>query len=443
VTVHNVPGKLLGIGVFVAFTLLLFAVLFKGAGGRLRVTEPYSAQVIMPDAFQLVQNADVRWAGVKIGQVARIQSRGTQAVVKVEIDKRYAPLYRDATTLLRTKTLVGENYLQIDPGHPQAGALPRNGVIPVEQAGEAVQLDQILSSLSPRTRERISRNLDGLGDGVTGRSAEISRLFAAARPTIADGVTVLDAVKTQRESFAQLVQDTGQVTQAVAARAGDLQSLARSAKVTAETVAARDEALGQTLAQLPGTLKQARQSVTRLRSFSLQATPVMADLTSGFTQLRPVVEELPAAAAATRAMVGRLEPFLQVADPMLAKLRGFSRALTPTIPALDSFLRQVQPMATFLKPYAADAGAFFAANGAMLSYRDKFGGAARIFNTIDVDSYAGFTPEMRKAVDRLQALGALAVDNFPRKGKNAYPAPGAIGNPAPFDGTYPRVQARP
>lgn len=442
-TVHNVPGKALGIGIFVAFALLLLAVLFKGAGGHLRVSQPYAAQVVMPDAFQLVQNADVRWAGVKIGQVTHIKSRGTQAVVSVEINKRYAPLYRDATSLLRTKTLVGENYLEIDPGHPQAGALPRNGVIPVEQAGEAVQLDQILSSLSPRTRAAIARNLDGLGDGVAGRSAEVSRLFAAARPTIADGATVLDAVRHQREGFAQLVRDTGQVTQAVARRANDLQSLAGSAKATAEAVAARDEALGRTFAQLPGTLEQARESLGRLRVFSSRATPVMANLEEGFTALRPVVAQLPSAAGATRTMVGRLDPFLKVADPMLAKLRPFARALTPAVPALDDLLRQLQPMATYLKPYSADAGAFFAANGAMLSYRDKFGGAARIFNTIDIDSYAGFTPEMRKAVDRLQALGALAVENFPRKGRNAYPAPGAIGSPAPFDGTYPRVQARP
>jgi phospholipid/cholesterol/gamma-HCH transport system substrate-binding protein len=443
VTVHNILGKSLGIGAFVAFTLMLFAVLFNGAGGRLRVSEPYSVQVVMPDAFQLVQNADVRWAGVKIGQVSNIQSRGAQAVVKIEIDKKYAPLYRDASTLLRTKTLVGENYLQVNPGTPRAGALAKNAAIPIEQAGEAVQLDEILSSLDTRTRSAISRNLDGLGTGVAGRSAELGRLFAATRPTLADGATVMSAVRTQREGFAQLVQDTGEVTQAVAGRSRDLQTLARSAKATAQAVAARDEALGQTIEQLPGTLRQARKSVAHLQAFARDATPVMADLETGFARLEPVVKALPRAASSSRVMVRQLEPFLKVADPLLSRLRPFTSALTPTMPALDALLHQVQPMATYLKPYYRDAAALFAANGAMLSYRDKFGGAARIFNTIDIDSYAGFSPEMREAVDRLQAIGALAVENFPRKGKNAYPAPGAIGTPAPFDGHYPRVVARP
>jgi phospholipid/cholesterol/gamma-HCH transport system substrate-binding protein len=442
VTVHNVAGKALGVAGFVAFALLLFVVLFKGAGGNVRLSEPYKAKAVMPDAFQLVENADVRWAGVKIGRVASIQSRGSQAIVTVEIDEDHAPLYRDATTLLRTKTLVGENYLQLNPGTPRAGRLDDGGVIPVERAGEAVQLDEILSSLDKGTRTAISRNLDGLGAGVDGREHELNRLFAAARPTLADGAAVMDAIAQQREEFAQLVDDTGKVTAAVAGRANDLQTLARSAKATAEAVAARDGALGETFEELPGTLKQARESVGRLQDFSRVATPVVGDLETGFARLRPVMADLPRAARATRTVFTELDPFLKVADPMLDRLKPFAVALRPTVPALDAVLRQVHPMVAFMKPYKRDAGAFFAANGSMLSYRDALGGAARIFNTIDVDSYAGFTPAMRKSVDRLQELGALAIEDFPRKGRNAYPKPDKVDDPEPFDGNYPRVQSR-
>ncbi|HYF25034.1 MAG TPA: MlaD family protein [Baekduia sp.] len=441
-TVHNVAGKALGVGLFIAFAMFLFVVLFKGTGSNLGLSNAYSAKVVLPDAFQLVDNADVRRAGVKIGRVAGIESRGSEAVVTIEIDEEHAPLYRDATTLLRTKTLVGENYLQIEPGHPSAGALPDGALIPVEQTGEQVQLDEILSALDGRTRASIKRNLDGLGVGVAGRARDLNKLFAAARPTLADGATVMNAVRAQRQRFAGLIADTGEVTQAVADRTRDLQTLALSAKATAEAVAARDAALGQTFDELPATLRQARESVGRLRGFSRAATPVVGDLETGFARLRPVVADLPAAAAATRQVFQQLSPFLRVADPMLAHLRRFATALRPTAPALDAFLREVQPMVSFLKPYHRDAASFFANNGAMLSYRDALGGAARIFNHVDIDSYAGFTPEMRKSVDRLQELGALAVDNFPRMGRNSYPEPGTIGNPGPFKGRYPRVEAR-
>jgi phospholipid/cholesterol/gamma-HCH transport system substrate-binding protein len=441
-TVHNVPAKLAGVGLFVAFSMLLFVVLFKGAGGSLGLSDPYRVKVVMPDGFQLVDNADVRRAGVKIGRVAGITNRGAQAVVEVEIDDDHAPIYRDATTLLRTKTLVGENYIELNSGSPRAGRLPVGGVVPVEQAGEAVQLDEILSSLDPRTRDSIKRNLDGLGSGVAGRQRELNRLFAAARPTLGDGGTVMGIVRAQREGFARLVQDTGRVTQALGRRTQDLQTLARSAKSTAETVAARDAALARTFESLPGALRQARGSVGRLRDFSGTATPVVADLQRGFTGLRPVVAQLPQAAAATRATMEQLRPFLKVADPMFAKLAPFSRTLTPTIPALDAFLRQVQPVMGYLKPYDREVGQFFANNQAMIQYRDAHGAAIRIFNHVDQQS-VNLSPEAQAAVQRLNDAGALVLGDFPRKRNNSYPKPGTVNTPEVFDGNYPRVQARP
>jgi phospholipid/cholesterol/gamma-HCH transport system substrate-binding protein len=313
----------------------------------------------------------------------------------------------------------------------------------VERAGEAVQLDEILSSLDARTRASIKRNLDGLGSGVAGRQRDLNRLFAAARPTLADGGTVMGVVRAQRDGFARLVQDTGRVTQALGGRERDLQMLVRSAKTTAEAVAARDEALGRTFESLPGALRQARESVGRLRDLSGTATPVVADLERGFTGLRPVVADLPRAAAATRQTFSAMRPFLKVADPMLARLAPFTRSLTPTVPALDAFLRQAQPMVTFLKPYRQDAAAFFANIGAALGYRDAFGGGVRVFNHVDHQSIAAMTPEVQAAVNRLNDAGALVLGDFPRKRRNAYPAPGTSGAPQVFDGTYPRVTARP
>lgn len=442
-TVHNVFGKTVGVVAFIVFGLALFGVLFKGAGGGLGISDPYTVRVTMPDAFQLVDNADVRRAGVKIGRVRGITNRGSQAVVQVEIFDKYAPVYRDATSLLRTKTLVGENYIQLDPGHPRAGRLQKNGIIPAARAGEPVQLDEILSSLDSRTRDRIKANLDGLGGGVAGRARDLTRLFAATRPTILDGATVMGIADRQRDAFAGLVQDTGRVTKALAARSGELQNLVVSAKATAEAVAARDKKLGQTFEELPSTLRQVRSSIRRLRDFAVTATPVVGNLQRGFEGLRPVVEQLPDAAIETRRTFSAMRPFLTVADPMLARLAPFARALTTTVPALDAFLRQTQPMVSFLKPYDREFGSFLAANGAALSYRDAMGGAVRIFNHIDQQSYSAFTPEIQAAVKRLSDAGAVVLGDFPRKQSNPYPAPGAVGNPQAFDGNVPRVEARP
>jgi phospholipid/cholesterol/gamma-HCH transport system substrate-binding protein len=441
-TVHHVWTKAAGVGVFLLFGLALFIVLFKGAGGDLSPGTPYTVRVVMPDAFQLVDNADVRRAGVKIGRVSSIESRGSQALVDIEIDDEHKPVYRDAKILLRTKTLVGENYIQLDPGTPRAGALDDGGVVPVQSSAEAVQLDEILSALDRRTRASIQDNLDGLGTGVAGRSRDINELFAAARPAVADGAMVMSILRGQRGRLAELVRDTGRVTEAVASRDASLRSLATSAKRTAQAVAARDAALGQTLEELPSTLAQARSSVSVLQGFAREATPVVSDLQRGFADLRPVMLQLPSAAARTRETFGQLRPFLKVADPMLARLSSFTTALRPTVPALDGLLREAGPFSSYLRPYAPELGAFFANQSAHDTYRDQLGGAVRIFNHVDADTYSGFTPALRKAVDELQRLGALAID-VPRLQENPYPKPGSVGSERPRDGEYPRVTARP
>jgi phospholipid/cholesterol/gamma-HCH transport system substrate-binding protein len=441
-TVHNVYGKILGVLVFVAVFLVLFIGLYKGAGGTVgRLSSPYTANVILPDGFQLVENADVRAAGVKIGRVASIMNRGAHAVVKVEIDKDHAPLHRDATTLLRTKTLVGENFLEVVPGNQAQGDLPDGGTIPVDRAGESVQLDEILSSLDERTRAGIQRTISGLGTGVAGRATDINRLFAAMPPTVVSGATVMGLLDRQRDEFGALIDDTGQVMQAIASRGTSLRSLVTSAKSTAEVVATRDRALGSIFKELPSTLQQTRTSVTRLQEFSRVSTPVVADMTVGFRELQPVVRDLPAAADFTRQAMLRLAPFIKVVDPLLDELKPFANATKDAIPGLDAVLRQADPLVSFLSPYDRDLASFFANQAGMTSYKDANGHGVRLLLHIDPNGYAGFSPQMRQALDRLGEAGSVAIDAV-RVQKNPYPAPGTIGKNVPFRGDYQRVEPR-
>lgn len=440
-TVHHVWAKTIGVAAFLAVALALFIMLYRGAGGTIRLEQPYTISTVMPDAFQLVKNADVRTAGVKIGKVAAIDSRGSQAVVKLELDDEHAPIYRDARTLLRTKTLVGENYVQLEPGHRAAGTLPDGGTLPIRQTGEAVQLDEILSSLDRPTRQSIKRNLDALGTGVDGRQRDLNRLFAAARPTLSEGSAVMAVLQRQRLRLASLVQDTGQVTRALGERDTQLQSLVRGAKQTAQAVADREAALGQTLDELPDTLDQARTSVTRLQRFSRVATPVVGNLRTGVAGLRPVLAELPRAASRTRATVAQLQPFLGQADPLLSRLAPFSRAARPAVPELDKLLREAEPFLSYLGPYHRDTGAFFANVAAIQRYRDEIGGGLRIINHIDYDSVTPLPPPVRKTIHGLQDLGGLVLD-VPRMRQNPYPAPATLERRAPFSGKYTRVESR-
>src|SRR5690348_6741840 len=157
------PSTPVRIAVLLAFaggTAAIFVLLFGQAGGRIPLGHPYRATVTVPTAVQLVPNSDVRAAGVKVGTVTSVEPDAAgHARVGVILDHGFAPLYRDARVLVRTKTVLGENYLSIDPGTPAAGAVRSGGSLPLARAEDAVLLDQILSTFDAPTRRRLRADL--------------------------------------------------------------------------------------------------------------------------------------------------------------------------------------------------------------------------------------------------------------------------------------------
>src|SRR3954462_3499781 len=103
------------LGDFVALTLL-FAVALAAAGymlahQRLRFPliedKPMTLKADFSDAQAVIpgQGQTGRVAGVKIGDIGKVNLEGGHAVVSLEIDKKYKDLiHQNATALLRPKT---------------------------------------------------------------------------------------------------------------------------------------------------------------------------------------------------------------------------------------------------------------------------------------------------------------------------------------------------
>src|SRR5207245_2620126 len=102
----------LALAIFIASSAAVFIWLFNTAGGSLGISSPYDVWATLPDAFALNPGADVTAAGVRIGRVSTIKADGQQAAIQLQIDSRYAPIPRATTVDLRTKSLVGESYVE-------------------------------------------------------------------------------------------------------------------------------------------------------------------------------------------------------------------------------------------------------------------------------------------------------------------------------------------
>jgi virulence factor Mce-like protein len=446
--VENPLAKIVAIGLLLVGAMIILGYYYVTAGGRLPFAgHLYTVTAELQDPQGLLKHADVRAAGVKVGSVANITNvatrYGTITDVQMQLDSSYAPVYRDATVLVRQKTLVGENYIQITRGIPQRGRLRDGGTLPLTQDLESVPVDKILNALTPQVRSKVRTDLRSLGAGLNREGVNLNRFLGELQPTVHNGGAVLQMLNDQRAQLSNVVVQTRSVMQAIANRAQDLRTLVTAGMQSAQAVASRDTALARSLVDLPPTLAQARTSVTKLAAFSGLATPVISNLRVAVANLGPVIRELAPTAAGARRLFGDLPAFVRVANPLLASLKGFSSAAQPAIPGIEALLRETNPALAYLKPYSKEVGGLLENFGNIVQRQNGTGDSiGRCLCPISADSYTGYTPQEQALVQALIKAGALGGIANPTA--NPLRQPGLL--PAanqPFTGSYPHISSDP
>src|SRR5918994_3841802 len=104
--------------------------------------EMETAQAVTPG-----QGQTVRVAGVRVGDIAKVEYEDGNAVVTMDIDRKFLPVYQDATILLRPKTGLKDMFLELDPGTQAAGEYEEGDTIPVANTAPDVNLDEVLAGL--------------------------------------------------------------------------------------------------------------------------------------------------------------------------------------------------------------------------------------------------------------------------------------------------------
>ena len=129
---------------------LIFRTEKLGLGGNSSQTERLT---FFDQVAGLNQQSAIRVAGVKVGEVGRITLDGGRAKVQLEISKD-VNLYRDATVSLGSIGILGEKFIDLDPGHPQKGPFPEDQAIPSKTG---VSLDNLMETLAD-----IGKNVKGV-----------------------------------------------------------------------------------------------------------------------------------------------------------------------------------------------------------------------------------------------------------------------------------------
>jgi len=399
----------------VLFTLVCVVVTmltWRSFGGSLPL-EPtdYEVSMRVRDAGNLQPGGEVRVAGVRIGRVRTVARQGTAARVTVGIDPQYVPLRSGTSAIVRSKSLLGEAFLELGLGPRTQPAIPDGATLPDGAVRPNQQLADVIATFDDRTRSDLRSMFAGLAEAVDGRAGDLNDTLGTARPAFDDLERMFAVVDGQRERVDDVIRGSAGVLEAVAANEGALRGFVRNGNAFLVTTARRRADLSATIRALPPFLE-------RLRRASSEISIASPDLLTAMTALEPVAASAPPAFRE----IDRAAPvFTRAFDRLPAVSRAARRGLPSTTRLLADApvpLRRFNELARELIPFlqlvAADREEItgvFANVGSVLSGKNQLADG-RIVNY-----GSGIATVWNEAI-------AGWVRRLPSNRLNPYPKPG-------------------
>lgn len=313
-------------------------------------------------AVELGAESDVRISGVNVGKVVSVSldrhTGLTRAVM--ELDSQYAPRPADTRAILRAKTLLGETFIELSPGSQSAPKLPDGGTLPRGQIAPSVQLDQILSTFDPATRQafRTWQQQDAIA--LTNRGEQFNAAVAELFPFATNVDAVLAVLNRDSAATTTLLRDGGQVFSALSRSPAQLQGLVRNSNAVFAATAAQDTALANTVRAFPPFLIATRETIDRVDRFAAATKPLIDELRPAAVQLSPALESTAVLAPELRDLFINLAPLTAASK---AGVPAFERFLDDTVPLLarlTPYLGNIVPVVDYINVYRREIAGFFA-----------------------------------------------------------------------------------
>lgn len=344
------------------FAILLFLWVTFGGPTPFKA-KSYEIKVPFDEATQLAEQSDVRISGVNIGKVQSIalSPERDQALATVAIEDQYAPIPTGSRAILRTKTLLGETYVELTPGPRDGPELADGGTLPTANVAQSVQLDEIFRTFNPETRAAFQTWMQEAAVGIGGRGQDLSYALGEFEPTFRSFDRLFRVLDTQRVAVGQLFRNGATTFESLRGREGQLAGLIENSNRVFTTTAQRDRDIEALFRAFPTFLDESKLTLERLRSFSLNAEPLMRQLVPAAKQLSPTLIAFANLAPEAKGFFKGLVPVIEKAPvgfPALRKL--FRDEFPPLLRAVDPFLRNFNPIFTGLNLYRSEFTSFFA-----------------------------------------------------------------------------------
>ncbi len=363
--------------------IVVLAAIGIGVGGyilsnqRLRFPfieeKPFELKAEFSDAQAVIpgQGQTVRVAGMKVGDISKVELKEGRAIVTMALDRKYSNLvHADATALLRPRTGLKDMFIALDPGTKARRVMDEGEVIPSSATSPDIDADEILRALDRDTRAYLKLLINGAGKGLAGRGGDLREVFKRLSPLQRDLARVNGALAERRRNLRRLVHNYSKTVTTLGAKDKELAQLVSASNEVFGELAQEDRQISLAVSRLPSTLSQARRTLARVDQLGRIAGPA-------FTALRPAIRRLAPANAQVR-------PFAREAEPILRRdVRPFVRAARPVVRDLSPAARDLAKASPDLRESFFELNRLFN----MLSYNP--GGRERLAGN-DPDREEGY-----------------------------------------------------
>lgn len=296
-----------------------------------------SAQAVTPG-----QGQTINIAGVPIGEIGKVSLDDGKAIVEMKLRRQYAPVYKNATILLRPKTALNDMFLELNRGTASAGEIPEGGRVPLENVKVNVSFDEILSTFDADSRDYLQLLFNGAREGLDGNGKELADAFRRFEPTARDGAKVARALEKRRKNIKRSIHNLGLLSTELGDNKVLIERFIDSSNVTFTAFASESAAIKQMIQKAPDALGATADAMEEIEVAANDAGPAFKNL-QGFAEnfgeamrgLRPFFRDQ---TVVTR---DRFRPFAVEAQPLLRQLSPASKDLAEMTPdaarALKSF----------------------------------------------------------------------------------------------------------
>jgi phospholipid/cholesterol/gamma-HCH transport system substrate-binding protein len=367
-------------GALAAIVASVLVLVIAGNGGA-------TYQLIFAEAGQLVRGDQVQVGGVPVGSIKDIALLSNYRVrITINVESSLAPLHKGTTAEIRVPSLssVANRYIALSPGPNNRPELPSGSTLPTTATHGVVDLDQLFSIFTPKTRKGLQEFFQGSAETYAGVAPQLQVDARYFPPALAALDHVLAELGRDGPTFSSFLVESAKTFTVLAGRSQQLTELISHANTTFAAIGSQQANLAAGLKALPGTLKQGNHTFEELpatlgdlRKLIDAAKPGTKDLPSLFSKLRslltagtPVVSNFSEAISKP----GSGNDLTEVALALPALAHTLVTASPDNVRALEESL----PVTALFGPYTPDLEGFIRAFGQTGAYYDANGHYARL-----------------------------------------------------------------